>query len=231
MQVAPARGACGRADSLGSVQRDDPHRVPEATTRRLSLYLRVLTDLEASGEGTVSSRGIADLCRLNPAQVRKDLSRFGGFGVRGVGYDVAELREVVARLLGLDTESPVVIVGAGNLGQALADYPGFHGGGFEIVALFDVRDEVVGSVSRRGHPVHHADELERIIREEEVRIGMVAVPASQAEGVVHRLVGAGVRGIVNFAPVRPDAPEGIAIRNVDLKVELESLSFFLRDAD
>jgi redox-sensing transcriptional repressor len=148
-----------------------------------------------------------------------------------VGYDVSELREVVARLLGLDTESRVVIVGAGNLGQALADYPGFHGGGFEIVALFDIRDEVVGSVSRRGHPVHHADKLERIVREEDVRIGMVAVPASQAEGVVERLVGAGVRGIVNFAPVRPDVPEGIAIRNVDLKVELESLSFFLRDAD
>ncbi|NKB87508.1 MAG: redox-sensing transcriptional repressor Rex [Acidobacteria bacterium] len=210
------------------MERDDTHRVPEATTRRLSLYLRVLIDLEAAGEKTVSSRGIADLCRLNPAQVRKDLSRFGGFGQRGVGYEVSELRTVVATLLGVDSESRVVIVGAGNLGQALADYPGFHGGGFEIVALFDVRDEVVGTRSRGGHPVHHAEELERIVQREDVRIGMVAVPAPQAAGVVRRLVASGVRGIVNFAPVRPDVPDGIAIRNVDLKVELESLSFFLR---
>lgn len=204
-------------------------RVSEATTRRLSLYLRVLTDLERAGADTVSSRGIADLCRLNPAQVRKDLSRFGAFGVRGVGYDVTDLRETVLGLLGLDTDSPVVIVGAGNLGQALADYPGFDGGGFEIVALFDVRDEIVGTVSRRGHPVYHIDELERVIREADVRIGMVAVPAANAEEVVERLVLGGVRGLVNFAPVRPKVPEGIAVRNVDLKIELESLSFFLRD--
>lgn len=204
-------------------------RVSEATTRRLSLYLRVLTDLERAGADTVSSRGIADLCRLNPAQVRKDLSRFGAFGVRGVGYDVTDLREIVSGLLGLDTDSSVVIVGAGNLGQALADYPGFDGGGFEIVALFDVRDEIVGTVSRRGHPVYHIDELERVIREADVRIGMVAVPAVNAEEVVERLVLGGVRGLVNFAPVRPKVPEGIAVRNVDLKIELESLSFFLRD--
>ncbi len=208
---------------------DDQARIPEATTRRLSLYLRVLTDLERTGADTVSSRGIADLCRLNPAQVRKDLSRFGAFGVRGIGYDVAELREIVAGLLGLDTASRVVIIGAGNLGQALADYPGFHGGGFEIVALFDVLDEMVGTVSRRGHPVHHIDDLERIVRADGVRIGMVAVPAANAEDVVERLAKAGVRGIVNFAPVRPEVPEGVAVRNVDLTVELESLSFFLRD--
>jgi redox-sensing transcriptional repressor len=210
------------------VSTEEKPRVPEATTRRLSLYLRVLADLEAAGTATVSSRGIATLCRLNPAQVRKDLARFGGFGVRGIGYDVTELRQVVATLLGLDTESRVVIVGAGNLGQALADYPGFHGGGFEIVALFDVRDEVVGTSSRRGHPVYHIDDLERLIRETDVRIGMVAVPAANAEEVIARLVAAGVRGIVNFAPVRPRVPDGIAVRNVDLKVELESLSFFLR---
>lgn len=208
---------------------DDKARVPEATTRRLSLYLRVLTDLERDRADTVSSRGIADLCRLNPAQVRKDLSRFGAFGVRGVGYDVTELRQIVAALLGLDSDSRVVIIGAGNLGQALADYPGFHGGGFEIIALFDVRDDVVGTVSRRGHPVYHIDRLEQVIREADVRIGMVAVPAANAEEVVERLVGGGVRGIVNFAPVRPEVPEGIAVRNVDLKIELESLSFFLRD--
>ncbi len=208
---------------------DDQARIPEATTRRLSLYLRVLADLERNGADTVSSRGIADLCRLNPAQVRKDLSRFGAFGVRGVGYDVAELRQIVAGLLGVDTDSRVVIVGAGNLGQALADYPGFHGGGFEVVALFDVREEIVGTMSRRGHPVHHIDELERIIRDADVRIGMVAVPAAKAAEVVERLVGGGVRGLVNFAPVRLDVPEGIAVRNVDLTVELESLSFFLRD--
>ena len=208
---------------------NDKAKVPEATTRRLSLYLRVLTDLERAGEDTVSSRGIADLCRLNPAQVRKDLSRFGAFGVRGVGYEVTELRRIVAELLGLDTASRVVIIGAGNLGQALADYPGFHGGGFEIVALFDVRDEVIGTVSRRGHPVHHIDELERIIGETDVRIGMVAVPAANADEVVGRLISGGVRGLVNFAPVRPEVPEGITVRNVDLKVELESLSFFLRD--
>lgn len=230
---APDGAACpvaGGSRCYHGAVPDDKARVPEATTRRLSLYLRVLADLERSGADTISSRGIADLCRLNPAQVRKDLSRFGAFGVRGVGYDVAELRQIVAGLLGLDTDSNVVIIGAGNLGQALADYPGFHGGGFEIVALFDVRDDVVGTVSRRGHPVHHIDDLERVIREADVRIGMVAVPAANAQAVVERLVSAGVRGLVNFAPVQPQVPEGIAVRNVDLKVELESLSFFLRDA-
>ena len=209
---------------------DSRGTVPEATTRRLSLYLRVLAEMERAGRATVSSHGIAEACQLNPAQVRKDLSRFGAFGVRGVGYDVTELREVVAGLLGLDTVSRVVIVGAGNLGQALADYPGFDGGGFEIVALFDVRPELVGTSSRRDHPVHHIDDLEAVVRSSNVRIGMVAVPALNAQDVIDQLVAAGVGGIVNFAPVRPQVPEGVSVRNVDLSAELETLSFFLHDA-
>ncbi len=203
-------------------------RIPEATTRRLSLYLRVLTELEDAGAATVSSRGIADRARLNPAQLRKDLAYFGAFGVRGVGYDVSELRHIIAGILGLDRRVRAVIVGAGNLGSALGDYPGFGVGGFEIVALFDVVPDKIGHRTRTGRPIEHIDMLDATIAEQEVEIAIIAVPAEAAQEVVDRLVAAGIRAILNFAPSRPDVPEGILVRHVDLKVELESLSFFLQ---
>ena len=204
-------------------------RASEPTTRRLSLYLRVLTEFQEQGIPTVSSREMAARCHLKPSQVRKDLACFGGFGVRGVGYQVANLREVVEEILGLDHASAVVIVGAGNLGNALADYAGFNQGGFEIVALFDVAPEKVGGGTKRGVPIHNADLLESTIEARGVEIAIVAVPAEAAQQVIDRLVRAGVRAILNFAPVRPFVPEGVNCRHVDLKVELESLSYYLKE--
>lgn len=206
-------------------------RVSELTTSRLSLYLRYLIQLEDSDVDTVSSRAMAEHLMLTSSQVRKDLACFGEFGVRGVGYDVQELRQQIERILGLDRTVRAVILGAGNLGNALADYPGFNGRGFEIVALLDVDPAKVGDSTRRDTPIHHLDELSRIVEDEGVELGIVAVPGEVAQEVVDRLVDAGIRAILNFAPVRPQVPDGIRCKSVDLKVELESLSFFLAEQD
>lgn len=199
----------------------------ELTTKRLSLYLRCLEDLAALGVDKVSSREMAERFQLNSSQIRKDLACFGEFGVRGVGYEVSQLRREIETILGLDRTSGVVIMGAGNLGNALADYPGFNSRGFEIVALFDSDPGKIGTTSKQGKPIHGLDELDSVVDEADVELGIVAVPAEAVQGVVDRLVDAGVRAILNFAPLRPVVPDGTRCINVDLKVELESLSFFL----
>ena len=204
-------------------------RVSELTANRLSLYLRFLTQLQEQGTATVSSRAIAEALGLGSAQVRRDLASFGGFGVRGVGYDVERLRGELERILGLDRTLKVVIVGAGNLGNALADYPGFVGGGMKVVALLDVDPSKVGELTRGGLRIHHLDEL-AALAEQGVDVGVVAVPAEDAQGVVDRLVEAGIRAVLNFAPVRPRVPDGFRCKSVDLTLELESLSFFLAAA-
>ena len=201
-------------------------RVSELTASRLSLYLRFLIQLEEGGTTTVSSRAMADQLGVTSAQVRRDLASFGGFGVRGVGYDVRRLRGELERILGLNRTLRVVIVGAGNLGHALADYPGFSGGGLQVMALFDVDPGKVGKVTRGGVPIQHFDDLERVVAAN-VDVGIVAVPAEAAQGVVDRLVAADVRAVLNFAPVRPRVPRGFRCKSVDLTLELESLSFFL----
>ncbi len=201
-------------------------RVSELTANRLSLYLRFLTQLEERDATTVSSRAMADDLGMTSAQVRRDLALFGEFGVRGVGYDVKRLRGELERILGLDRTLHVVIVGAGNLGHALADYPGFGGGGLKVVALFDVDPEKVGKETRGGVRIHHLDNIERVTGGK-VDVGIVAVPADAAQGVVDRLIAAGVRAGRNFAPRRPRVPEGFRRKSVDLTLELESLSFFL----
>ncbi|MGD8329935.1 MAG: redox-sensing transcriptional repressor Rex [Acidobacteriota bacterium] len=200
-------------------------RVSELTANRLSLYLRFLTQIEEPEDATVSSRAMADALGVTSAQVRRDLASFGAFGVRGVGYDVQRLRAELERILGLDRTLRVVIVGAGNLGNALADYPGF-GGRLEVVALFDIDPDKVGNRTRGGIPIHHLDDLERVTAGK-VDVGIVSVPAGAAQGVVDALVAAGIRGVLNFAPTRPRVPEGFRCKSVDLTLELESLSFFL----
>ena len=201
-------------------------RVSDLTASRLSLYLRFLTELEEEGVQTVSSRAMAEHLRMTSAQVRRDLASFGQFGVRGVGYGVKELRAEVERILGLDRTLRVVIVGAGNLGNALADYPGFRGGGLKVVALLDIDPEKVGRETRGGVPIYHLDELDRVVSGG-IDVGIVAVPAETAQNVVDCLVNANVRAILNFAPARPTVPKGFRCNSVDLKLELESLSFFL----
>lgn len=210
-----------------SRSRQPPEQISELTTARLSHYLRCLDALGARGIQTVSSHVLAEQCQLNAALVRKDLAYFGEFGVRGVGYYVADLRRHLTEILGLDRHLRVVIIGAGNLGLALADYPGFRADGFDIIALFDTSHEKVGTASRQGVVVRHMDDLETIVRGERIDIAVIAVPREAAQAVVDQVVGAGVRAILNFARGNLRAPDHVKLKNVDLSVSLESLSFFL----
>ena len=205
--------------------------VSELTTNRLSVYLRCLNVLDAAGIRTVSSQALAEQFHLNAAQIRKDLAYFGEFGVRGVGYYVKELRRHLRQILGIDRGVCVAIMGAGNLGLALADYPGFRDEGFEIVAMFDVARDKVGHRSRAGVPIYDIRDLRKIVRQERIRIAVIAVPAGAAQGVVNAVASAGVRAVLNFSPGTVKVPEGVKLKNMDLTVSLESLSFFLAQAE
>jgi redox-sensing transcriptional repressor len=216
--------------SSPSRQSNEP--VSELTTARLSVYLRSLEALEAAGVNTISSKDLADQFNLNAAQIRKDLAYFGEFGVRGVGYYVKDLRRHIREILGLNRQIKVIIMGAGNLGLALADYPGFRHDGFEIVSLFDTAREKVGQYSRGGVVIRNLKDLDRVVEREKVEIAAIAVPAAAAQSVVDLVVEAGVRAILNFSPGALRVPSGAKLKNVDLTVSLESLSFFLaRGAD
>ena len=202
-------------------------QVSEQTTNRLSLYLRFLNELEAGGVRTVSSKVLAARFDLNAALIRKDLSHFGDLGVRGVGYVVADLRQRLRQILGLDRCLNVTIIGAGNLGFALADYPGFRKEGFRIVALFDTLPEKVGRRSRSGVLIHDIRDLKRVARREQITIAVVAVPAESAQVVVNTVVEAGIKALLNFSPGALRVPPDVKLKSVDLTVSLESLSFHL----
>ena len=176
------------------------HGIPEATVARLPVYLRALYALADRGIATVSSEELAAAAGVNSAKLRKDLSHLGSYGTRGVGYDVEYLVYQVSRELGLTQDWPVVIVGAGNLGRALANYGGFASRGFRIAALLDSDPAVVGSEIGR-HVVRHSDDIEAVVARDGVSIGVIATPAAAAQGVCERLVAAGVTSILNFAPV------------------------------
>jgi redox-sensing transcriptional repressor len=204
---------------------NDP--VSELTTARLSVYLRALDALEAAGVNTISSKTLAEQFHLNAAQIRKDLAYFGEFGVRGVGYYVKDLRRHLREILGLDRQPRVIIMGAGNLGLALADYPGFKHDGFDIVALLDTSREKVGQYSRGGVPIRHAREIDRVVERERIDIAVIAVPAAVAQEVVDLVVASGIKAVLNFSPGTVRVPKGVKLKSVDLTVSLESLSFFL----
>jgi len=206
-------------------------QVSDLIASRLSVYLRCLSLLEGAGVATVSSSSLAHQFHLNAPQIRKDLAYFGEFGVRGVGYSVPDLRRHLRKILGLDRPINVAIVGAGNLGLALADYPGFRQEGFGIVALFDTLPEKVGQRSRGGVPIYHVKELRRVVLRNKIRIGVVAVPASAAQLVANTIVSTGIRAILNFSPGTLRVPPGVKLKNADLTVSLESLSFFLARGD
>jgi redox-sensing transcriptional repressor len=208
-------------------RRQAPEQVSELTTNRLSVYLRCLNELDAAGVQTISSQSLAEQFHLNAAQIRKDLAYFGEFGVRGVGYYVKDLRRHLRQILGLDRRLRVAIMGAGNLGLALADYPGFRQEGFEIAALFDAANEKIGHESRSGVPIFDIRELKRVSRRERIDIAVIAVPAPHAQPVVDQVVQAGVRAILNFSPGALSVPPEVKLKNVDLTVSLESLSFYL----
>jgi redox-sensing transcriptional repressor len=200
------------------------HGIPDATVARLPVYLRVLYALADRGVATVSSEELAAAAGVNSAKLRKDLSHLGSYGTRGVGYDVEYLVYQVSRELGLTQDWPVLIVGAGNLGRALANYGGFASRGFRIAALLDCDPAVVGTVIAR-HTVRSADEIEEAVRRFDVAIGVIATPATAAQNVCNRLVAAGVTSILNFAPVVLNVPSGVDVRKVDLSIELQILAF------
>jgi redox-sensing transcriptional repressor len=202
-------------------------QVSELTASRLSVYLRCLNTLDAAGVKTISSKALAEQFHLNAAQIRKDLAYFGEFGVRGVGYYVKELKRHLRAILGLDRTVRVVILGAGNLGLALADYPGFRQEGFAIVALFDTERSKIGRRSKGGVRIYNIHEFRRFVRREHIDIAVVAVPAESAQTVVNTVVQAGVRAILNFSPGALKVSPEVRLKNVDLTVSLESLSFFL----
>jgi redox-sensing transcriptional repressor len=200
--------------------------VSESTVRRLSLYLRTLERLQAEGTETVASGDLADRAGTTAAQVRKDLSSFGSFGTRGLGYAVGPLHTRIREILGLTRPWRVVLVGAGRIGSALFAYPHFRERGFRIVAILDSDPAKIGG-RWEGVEIQSADHLERVLAGAEPEILILAVPAGAAQGLAERAAAAGVRGILNFAPVRLRLPDEVEVNNVNLAVELEALSHAL----
>jgi redox-sensing transcriptional repressor len=205
--------------------------VSELTTNRLSVYLRCLNALDEAGVRTVSSQALAEQFHLNAAQIRKDLAYFGEFGVRGVGYYVRELRTHLRQILGLDRRVRVAIMGAGNLGLALADYPGFRSEGFEIAALFETQRDKIGRRSKSGIPIYDVRVFRQTVRRQRIRIAVIAVPAAAAQSVLNEVVAAGVKAVLNFSPGTLKVPPDVKVKSVDLTVSLESLSFFLAQGE
>ncbi len=205
-----------------------PHRtrrrIPEATVARLPVYLQMLVEQAELGIDSISSEGLAELAGVNAAKVRKDLSYLGSYGTRGVGYEVDHLVYQVRRELGLDHEWPVVIVGAGNLGQALAGYGGFDERGFPVAGIVDIDPSKVDTVVG-GARVRSLDQLSQIVAARNVSIGVIATPPSAAQAASDLLVAAGVTSILNFAPTLLSVPLGVTVRKVDLAVELQILSY------
>ena len=199
--------------------------IPEATVGRLPIYLRALVEIAESGATTVSSEHLAEAAGVNSAKLRKDLSHLGSYGTRGVGYDVAYLIHQVRRELGLTQHWPVVIAGIGNLGHALANYRGFAERGFRAAALVDADPGKVGE-QIEGLAIRHVDELPEIVREHASAIGVISTPAAAAQDVADRMVAAGIRSILNFAPVVLAVPEGVSVRKVDLAIELQILTYY-----
>ncbi len=200
--------------------------VSTLTLNRLSVYLRCLRHLQQLGEERISSQELARRFQLSATQIRKDLAQFGEFGIRGVGYDVDSLLRRLRQLLGLDREHRIVVVGMGNLGSALAHFLGFEDGTFRVVAALDRdRDKVGRAVGKLT--IRHSSELRETVRETGADIGVLAVPAPAAQENYEALAEAGVRAVLNFAPVRLRLVPGIATKNVDLRIQLEELAFLL----
>ncbi len=199
--------------------------IPEATVGRLPIYLRSLVEMAERGASTISSGDLAEAAGVNSAKVRKDLSYLGSYGTRGVGYDVAYLIHQVRRELGLTQDWPVLIAGAGNLGHALSNYKGFTARGFRIGAIVDNSKgkvgERIGSIT-----VEHIDRLGQICRREDVAIGVICTPAAAAQEVADRMVAAGIRSILNFAPAVIAVPGHVSVRKVDLSIELQILAYY-----
>lgn len=202
--------------------------IPRKTIYRLSVYLRCLQRLKANDIRTVSSEALAKVAGVKPTQLRKDLTYFGQFGTRGLGYDVQQLTRMITDLLGTSSLQPVVLVGVGNLGTALLSYRGFQEEGFEVVAAFDA-DSRRFREKKLPVTVHGMEALPEIIRAQHVKMAIITVPAMAAQEVANTLVQSGITGILNFAPIVLVVPEDVMVSNVNLAIELENLSYFIQD--
>lgn len=202
--------------------------IPRKAIYRLSIYLRCLQRLKTNAILTVSSDALAKAAGVKPTQLRKDLTYFGQFGTRGLGYDVEQLAAMISNLLGTKKLQPVVLVGVGNLGLALLSYRGFEQEGFEIVAAFDLKAEQMKGKSAKT-PIMAMERLEEVVRERGVRMAIVSVPSTAAQEVANRLVACGIAGILNFSPIVLQVPEEVMVNNVNLAIELENLSYFIQD--
>jgi redox-sensing transcriptional repressor len=209
------------------LKKNDPV-IPRKTIYRLSIYLRCLARLRENGIGTVSSEALAQAAGVKPTQLRKDLAYFGTFGTRGLGYDVTDLSRKIADELGTSHLQPVVLVGVGHLGLALLSYRGFGKEGFEIVAAFDAEPRRQRDKKIR-QPILGMNKLPDFVRENGVKVSILTVPAAAAQEVANQLVAAGIMGILNFAPIPLSVPEEVMVNNVNLAIELENLSYFIRE--
>jgi redox-sensing transcriptional repressor len=201
--------------------------IPRKAIYRLSVYLRCLARFKRNAIRTVSSEALAQAAGVKPTQLRKDLTYFGQFGTRGLGYDVEQLSRMISDLLGTTSAHKVVLVGVGNLGLALLSYRGFEQEGFEIIAAFDA------DLSRKRNkniapPIYGMDKLPAVIKEFHVKMAIITVPASEAQQVADTLVACGITGILNFAPILLQVPDDVVINNVNLAIELENLSYFIK---
>ena len=201
-------------------------QIPDVVILRLPLYVRALAQFLAIGADMVSSQQLGDHLQMTPAQIRKDLSYFGRFGKQGTGYNVRFLRDELRQILGLNRSWPACLVGVGRLGQAVVNYPGFIPEGFNIVAAFDSDPELVGKKLSRLD-VQPISRLKQTVKGKGIAIGIVTVPASQAQTVIDHLVSAGVRAILNYAPTAPHVPSGVVLRNLDPVLSLQSMTFYL----
>lgn len=204
--------------------------IPEVVINRLPVYARALTELQLRGESVVSSQALGELLDVTPAQIRKDLSYFGRFGKQGRGYNVNSLLSKLREILGIDRQWRLILVGVGRLGQAIGEYGGFGPQGFEIVAAFDANPALVGRTIG-GAPVLEIDELERFLKTTRVDIGIVAVPAGDAQPVVDKLVAAGIRAILNYAPITAHVPRDVTIRHIDPVLAMQSMTFYIKRAE
>jgi redox-sensing transcriptional repressor len=204
--------------------------IPEVVINRLPVYARALSDLAARGESVVSSQALGELLDVTPAQIRKDLSYFGRFGKQGRGYNVASLLAKLQEILGIDRQWRLLLVGVGRLGQAIAEYGGFGPQGFHITAAFDASPTVIGT-EVGGVQVRDIEELDSYLATNRIDIGIVAVPAPEAQQVVDKLVKAGIRAILNYAPITAHVPRDVTIRHIDPVLAMQSMTFYIKRAE
>ena len=200
--------------------------VPEVVIQRLPLYVRALTQFAGSGDDVISSEQLGQRLQMTPAQIRKDLSYFGRFGKQGRGYSVASLEQRLRSILGLDRAWNTMVIGMGRLGRAVVSYPGFAPEGFNIVAAFDADDSIVEETVS-GLDIQSISDLAKTVKEKDIKIGIVTVPIEHAQEVIDTLVDAGIKSILNYAPLSPKVPEGVTVRGIDPVLSLQSMTYYI----